>query len=163
MANVVYANVYDMDELSTVEWSLGDQHSYEFTQRMAENLQGIKLIGRQDKTGQVQIVQVMAHRGKWLNVNRWHLMILKWFSEKLECRPPGPDLKEFIDLIDSPDVRSAIQQIVWSECGTEGSGDETSRSVRGINATLRALGLPAGDWSYVPMLDTVQRGLAPST
>ena len=147
MAQIVYTNIERIEHLGSARWSAGDQDSYEATKRMARATgDGLLLIGRRDLAGSVSLAFAATHRTEWAAVNTWHLVLAQYFIGKLADAPKGDTLAPFFDEIEPGPALTAATELMWTQDGTK---EEAARS---INQALRALGVPAGDWTYLPML-----------
>lgn len=152
MAQIVYTNIDRFGELGEAKWSAGDQESYDRTQKMADSRCGISIIGRRDANGSVQLCYAKSNsETNWRVVNGFHVMLAKYLSDKLNEAPAGDVLKPFFDRIEDPAAANALVQLVGTRCGMNGSPDDVRNVINIIGYDLRALGLPYGDWAYIPM------------
>jgi hypothetical protein len=147
MAQIVFTNVERIEHLATAKWNEGNQNSYEATKRMARATgDGLLIIGRQDSNGSVQPAFAATQATEWSAVNGWHLTLAKFFVGKLAEAPAGDTLAPFFDEIEPGPALTAAQQLM----ATHDGGKEAA--ARAVNQALRALGVPAGDWTHAPLL-----------
>ena len=159
MAHIVFTTIRSLDALASATWHPGDNDSYANTQRAMPESDGIRLIGRQDKYGRVQLCYAASSRQDWTVVNAWHLTLARYFDKKLDQAPAGDTLRVFFEEIDSDDARYAAQQLIALECGinvTKEPHGELHKAVQQVQRGLRALGNPCGDWTFVPMFDSFE-------
>lgn len=159
MAHVVFATVDSIDHIKTATWVAGDNDSYENTKRMIPARHDIRLIGRQAKDGSVQLCYASFGRGEWVTVNSWHLLLAQYFSQKLDTLPPGDSLNVFFDEMDDGRAKHAAQQLIALECGinvTKEPHGALHIAVLQVQSRLRALGIPCGDWTFVPMFKSFE-------
>jgi len=159
MAQVVYTNIEQIERLGAASWILGDQDSYERTQRMAgRHGYGISLVGRQGKGGSVGVCYAKADGTDWSAVNGFHLTLANYFTTKLISAPAGDVLAPFFDRIDDQAAANAVVQLVGADVGINAAPDEVKSAINRIGASLRALGVTYGDWAFLPMLAAWKAG-----
>lgn len=155
MAAVVYATINNISALPNAIWRAGDSESYANTKGMAEAQQdrsgSIALIGRQADSGRVSLAFARSPGGAWSAVNEWHLELARFFSAQLDQHPEAfdTDLSPFI----ADPAPSCARQLVRIDCGEGAAADseQFSIAVTRVNNALRALGVPAADWTYEPI------------
>ena len=160
MAHVVFTTIESLDDLPTANWQAGDNKSYANTMARIPARQDIRLIARQAKDKSIQLQFASNGSGDWQVVNGWHLELAKFFISKLEQHlatlPEGAPLQSFIESIDEPKAKHAAQQLIGLECGinvTKEPGGALHKAVMQVQASLRALGVPCGDWTFTPLFD----------
>lgn len=159
MSKVVFTTIKSINDLDSAIWLKGDDDSYANTKRMCSDADGFRLIGRQDKYGRVQLCYASNHGACWALVNAWHLDLVRFFEKKLDQCPQSETLCEFFAEIDDAEAKKAAQQLIALECGVNVTKEPWGRlhyAVLNVQASLRALGLPAGDWSFTPMFNSFQ-------
>lgn len=157
MAKVVFATIGSLDDLDRANWADGDNTSYANTMKMVGRWAGIRLIGRMAKDGSVQLQYASNANGKWVVVGAGALKLARYFNEKLKDCPSGDRLDVFFSEIDNESAKNAVQQLLGAECGinvTKEPHGKLHLAVMQIQSKLRALGVPAGDWTFVPMLNS---------
>ena len=156
MAHVAFTTIPSIDKLAGATWEAGDNDSYEKTMARIPARQDIRLIGRKAKDGTVQLCYASNCSGAGEKVNGWHLTLAKFFMLKLEEAPAGDRLNVFFDRIDDPKAQHAAQQLIGLECGinvTKEPHGALHAAVQTVQASLRALGVPCGDWTFTPLFD----------
>lgn len=157
MYYVAFTTIPSIDKLAGATWEAGDNDSYEKTMaRIAPVSGSIRLIGRKAKDGTVQLCYASYGRGGWQVVNGWHLELAQFFMRKLQDAPAGDRLNVFFDRIDEAKARHAAQQLIGLECGinvTKEPHGALHAAVQTVQASLRALGVPCGDWTFTPLFD----------
>ena len=160
MAHVVFTTIASIDDLPNAHWQAGDNQSYANTMARIPARQDIRLIARQAKDKSIQLQYASNGRGDWQIVNGWHLVLAKFFTEKLKQHiatlPEGAPLQSFIESIDEPKAAHAAQQLIALECGinvTKEPHGALHRAVQIVQASLCALGVPCADWTFTPLFD----------
>ena len=160
MAHVVFTTIASIDDLPNAHWQAGDNQSYANTMARIPARQDIRLIARQAKDKSIQLQYASNGRGDWQIVNGWHLVLAKFFTEKLKQHiatlPEGAPLQSFIESIDEPKAAHAAQQLIALECGinvTKEPHGALHRAVQIVQASLCALGVPCADWTFIPLFD----------
>ena len=156
MAHVAFTTISSIDDLPRAQWAEGDNSSYENTMSAIPARNDIRVVGRQAKDGTVQLCYASNCSGAWEKVNGWHLTLAKFFMLKLEEAPAGDRLNVFFDRIDDPKAQHAAQQLIGLECGinvTKEPHGALHAAVQTVQASLRALGVPCGDWTFTPLFD----------
>lgn len=157
MANVVFTTIESLDDFDAAIWHAGDNESYENTKSRIPFGHGIRLIGRQDKYGRVQLCYAAGDHQDWTAVGAWHLTLSRYFGKKLDQAPASYTLNVFFDKIDDEDANNAAQQLIALECGINVPKEpwgELHAGIQKVQRGLRALGVPCGDWTFVPMFNS---------
>ena len=149
MAHVVFTTIASIDDLPNAHWQAGDNQSYANTMARIPARQDIRLIARQGQDKSIQLQYASNGRGDWQIVNGWHLVLAKFFTEKLKQHiatlPEGAPLQSFIESIDEPKAAHAAQQLIALECGINVTKEPLGalhRAVQIVQASLCALGVP---------------------
>lgn len=158
MAQIVYTNVKSIEDISAAKWAVGNQDSYEATKKLADRGHGISLIARKHRDG-VSICYAKTQRSGWRTVGAWHLTLAKFFLSKLVTAPAGDALSTFFESMDDAAASNAATQLIALKVGAQAEYTEFGAvhgAINEINAELTALGVPPGDWSFIPMRNTWQ-------
>lgn len=160
MAHIVFTSIDNIAEIADAKWQPGDNKSYANTKSNAMTLQcSIKLVGRQDKYGRVQLCYAAMNGRPWVAVGDSCLVLARFFMAKLDKCPAGDTLRVFFNEIDDPVAAHEAQQLIALECGinvTKEPWGKLHLAVLSVQERLNALGVPCGDWTFVPMVNSFQ-------
>jgi hypothetical protein len=154
-STIVFTIIDNIKNLANATWRMGEQTSYKQNAIAIQDKgkwRDIRLIGRRDKYGTVSPCYVVVH-GELKPICSWHITLANFFLNALERGPNGLTLHPFIEDIPA-DPAYAARQLMSVDCGIDQPvGDETVRNAAlAIMTILRALGVPAGDWTFLPLL-----------
>lgn len=161
MSKVVFTAISSLDRLACAVWFDGAQDSYEATKQMAQKARRheddfIFLIGREGKDGRVQVTECANPGREWRVCNARHLRLADYFMRRLADAPKEKFLAPFFEEIDSEVERNDAVQLIAAECGTNGDCSESGEvhmTILDIMGVLDRLGVPAGDWTFDPMMN----------
>jgi hypothetical protein len=88
-----------------------------------------------------------------------HQVLASFLLKKLEDAPASDTLREFFTDIDEPAARDASQNLIAQICGvnvTKEKGGDLHRAVQQVLAVLEELGVPNGDWAFVPVFNSFE-------
>jgi hypothetical protein len=162
MARVVYTIIDSIENLAGAYWVEGDHDSCERTAAILKNREGywdVRLIGLRDKCGSVSPHYAVTPSGAMKPISAWHVTLAQFFLRTLQFAPIGNILAPSI--ADLPaNVVYIMRQLMSIECGAgRPTGDETvHHAALKVMADLRAIGVPCGDWTYLPMLAAYHAG-----
>jgi hypothetical protein len=151
MAQVVYANVEKIEDIGAAKWVTGDQDSYANTMKMADRSHGISLIGRKHRDG-VSVCYAKTPNSGWRTVGAWHLILAGYLTRKLNTAPAGV-VRAFFERIEDAAASNALVQLVALKVGQAEYTEfgPVHAAINEVGAELSALGVPHGDWSFIPM------------
>ncbi|MEY4416890.1 MAG: hypothetical protein RIQ53_4183 [Pseudomonadota bacterium] len=154
MATIVYTSIENVGEFASARWVEGDQQSYEASRQRAEG-SGVAIVGRRDGLGRVAPVSARCG-GQWVDVNGWHVELAQFFAGQLAEHQFGTVLAPFI----VGAAPACAAQLVGVDVGINADREDVRTAILRIQHALRALGVPAGDWTFEPIARAVGFELA---
>lgn len=158
MANVVFTTLENLADIEAAKWLPGDNDSYAHTKRMIpDNGRPLRLIGRQDKYGRVQLCYAASEAQDWTVVNARHLALANYFNKKAEQIPEHWDGRPFFTEIDDEKAAHEAQELIALQCGINVTKERSGKlhlAVLHVQNGLRALGIPCADWTFTPMFNS---------
>ena len=163
MSQVVFTSITKLSDLETATWHAGDNNSYANTKKMFlgefDAWDCIRLIGRQDKYGRVQLCYAATSNQDWTVVSNGTLRLARYFMSKFDECLVGDTLRDVLQEIDDVAVANDAQSLIAAECGinvTKEPWGKLHTAVLHVQCGLRALGVPCGDWTFVPMFNSFE-------
>lgn len=159
MTHVVFTTIDCLQEMENARWKQGDNGSYEVTKRMLPASQdNIHLIGRRNDQGSVQL-QFARNDRQWRVVGHRHVVLARYFLDQFASRPKPWDGRPFAQSINNDAAQSAAQQLIGLECGVNVPKIPSGKlhiAILQVQASLEALGVPCGDWTFIPMFNSFE-------
>lgn len=117
----------------------------------------IALVGVRHKEYKPTAYFAINQRTGRVSINGFHIKLAKYLIAKFDeyCDANNGELtvREFIDDLDE-DASKISVELICLECGAclDSGDDRVRNAINRVSFALRALGVPAGDWSFAPML-----------
>lgn len=157
----VYTRLQNLSDINTATWRLGSKTSSDVTMKMAagnfDNWDRIRLSGHVIKSGVTVIDYASSdlHPG-WMPVGNDHIKLATYLLSKLDIAPEPLHLGVFFDKIDDPEMQRIANRLIALECGTnveKTTWGPLHHAVTRVLASLACLGVPTGDWCFIPLLN----------
>ncbi|MFZ5520480.1 MAG: hypothetical protein ACOZD0_04670 [Pseudomonadota bacterium] len=156
MTNIVVTELDRITDLPRARWVPGIQGSCEPNIRKLGNRPGyaIRLIGGRDLRGGVSLYYAVTPYGKGRPISPHHIDLALYFDRVLRETPPAQRCEIGTVQHMPADLAHKAYGLIALQAGAGlPLGDEDLRSaVNSVNATLGALGVPVGGWTFVPLV-----------